>query len=151
MSIIRTTYFPQLVEHDKAIELYHHLKDNVDWQDGIKSKQGNTRKASSFELGIDDKFDQVVLNALFNIGNVNIYGIYLNYYRNGEDWTPNHSHPGMKQFIISLGATRQLTMGKKVYPMNNGDCMIFGSSVHGVPKDPQCITGRISIALFLEK
>jgi len=105
------------------------------------------------QLGMDAVIDNCIIESLAKMGvtSSGVYGIYLNYYRNGEDWTPNHSHPGMKQVVISLGATRLLTMGKSSYAMNNGDAIVFGSGIHGVPKDPTCTTGRISIALFLEK
>jgi len=103
--------------------------------------------------GMDPILDNCIIKVLSTINNTQsqIYGIYLNYYRNGEDWTPNHSHPGMKQIVISLGADRILTMASNRYNMSNGDVIVFGSSIHGVPKDPNCKTGRISIAMFLEK
>lgn len=76
-------------------------------------------------------------------------GVYLNYYRNGEMWTPNHSRPGTHQLVISLGATRTLEVTKKKIPMKNGDAILFGSATHGVPKEPEITTGRISIATFM--
>jgi len=39
-------------------------------------------------------------------------------------------------------------VGKKNYTLSNGDMCVFGSSVHGVPKDSST-QGRISIALFI--
>jgi len=33
--------------------------------------------------------------------------------------------------------------------MGNGDAIIFGSAIHGVPKDSNCKAGRISIAVFM--
>ena len=72
----------------------------------------------------------------------------MNYYLNGEHYTPNHSHPKMIQVIISLGTTRILNIGKKEYKSSNGDVFIFGSSIHGVPKQLEIKDGRISIALF---
>jgi len=41
--------------------------------------------------------------------NAVLHGIYLNYYQNGRDWTPNHSHKDMRQVIISLGASLYFT------------------------------------------
>jgi hypothetical protein len=78
-----------------------------------------------------------------------ILGVYINYYRDGNDWTPNHSHPKQVQLIISLGATRTLTIGKKDYLMESGDVAIFGSSIHGIRKEPEVKEGRISIATFM--
>lgn len=77
-----------------------------------------------------------------------IDGIYLNYYRDGNDWAPSHSHPGETQLIISLGATRSLKIGTKTYEIGNGDVIVFGSSSHSIIQDPSITEGRISIATF---
>src|SRR6185437_2683573 len=55
---------------------------------------------------------------------------------------------GQIQCVISLGTTRILKVGKKNYQMGNGDIIFFGSSSHGVLKEPGITTGRISIATF---
>lgn len=148
-----TKYHPQLLSEDYAQSLFLYFQDNITWDDGIKSKDGFTRKAKAMTIGMDRALDTVILDVInkLNIDSAAIYGIYLNYYRNGNDYTPNHSHPGMRQVVISLGTTRTLSLGKNMYNMNNGDVIIFGSSIHGVPKDNNCINGRISIALFLSK
>lgn len=77
-----------------------------------------------------------------------IHGIYLNFYENGTHYSPNHSHKGTHQLVISLGETRTLKVANKDYVMDNGDAIIFGSSIHGVPKD-NTVNGRISIATFM--
>ena len=151
---IMTKYYPKLIDGDRSIAIYEYLKDNIDWVDGVRSKNGFTRKACPMTLGDDDVVDSIIRETvqLLGMNDVGVHGIYLNYYRDGNDYTPNHTHPGMKQVIISLGTNRTLTMGKdSSYPMGNGDVIIFGSSSHGVPKDPNCKEGRIAIALFLQK
>lgn len=152
--IIYTKYHPGLLTIDHATALYEYFKDNIAWEDGIKSRvHGFTRKAKPMQLGMDPVLDATITTVLteMKIYRTGIYGVYLNYYRDGNDFTPNHSHPGMKQIVISLGASRQLTMGSSSYEMKNGDVIIFGSAIHGIPKEPRCKEGRISIALFLEK
>lgn len=147
-------YYPSLLTFDHAIALYEYFKDNIAWEDGIRSRiHGFTRKARPMQLGMDPVLDTTITTVLtmMKIHQAGVYGVYLNYYRNGDDFTPNHSHPGMKQVVISLGASRRLTMGASGYDMRNGDVIVFGSATHGVPKDPQCKEGRISIALFLEQ
>ena len=64
-------------------------------------------------------------------------------------WTPNHSHKDTHQLVVSLGVTRTLQVGEKKYSMVNGSAIIFGSSIHGVPKDETVTGGRISIATFM--
>jgi hypothetical protein len=78
--------------------------------------------------------------------------IYLNYYENGEIWTtdhPNHSHSGTHQLVISLGCPRTLQVTKKDYRMENGDAILFGSAIHGVPKEVNVKEERIGIATFM--
>jgi hypothetical protein len=42
-------------------------------------------------------------------------------------------------------------VGKKDYSMKSGDAILFGSSIHGIPQNPDIINGRISIAIFIKK
>lgn len=162
-----TTYKTNVLDNIYAQELYKKIRDTIEWNDGIYSrKNGFTRLAH----GIDpvDLLDQnntkeyqeiykeifnVILEAIvcFNLSTkpLCIGDIYLNYYRNGNDYTPNHSHPKSKQLVISLGAKRKLEIGRKSIEMENGSAILFGSSVHGVPKDLNVTEGRISIAVFL--
>ena len=153
MSQVATTYYPKIINEDKASAMFYYFQENIEWIDGIRSKNGFTRKAKPMNIGMDEILDSIIAEALLKIGITQaiVYGIYLNYYRNGEDYTHNHSHPGQKQVIISLGASRVLTMGKRSFVMNNGDVIVFGSAIHGIPKDPNCQQGRISIAMFLAK
>jgi hypothetical protein len=154
MARVYTQYYPNLLTADHATALFEYLKDNIEWENGIMSRvHGFTRKAKPMQLGMDQVLDSTIAAVFEKMGidSAGIYGVYLNYYRDGNDFTPAHSHPGLKQIVISLGATRTLTMGSSSYEMKNGDVIIFGSSIHGVPKDPECKDGRISIALFLRK
>ena len=121
-----------MLDCDTSTALYHHLLYNINWIDGIPSKNSFTRKVMN-EL----KLENIIL------------GVYLNYYVDGKMWTPNYSHPKQKQIIISLGTTRKLFIAKKQYNSANGDVIIFGSSIHGVQKEPEITGGRISIAIFM--
>ena len=148
----QTTYREKVIEKDLADYVYNYLKDEIAWESGIPSRKGPTRLAKALFPGENELVDQVVSAALKEIGSKYKYfmrGIYLNYYANGDMWTPNHNHPGTHQLVVSLGGTRCLQVAKKNYFMSNGSAIIFGSATHGVPKDPQA-EGRISIAVFLE-
>jgi hypothetical protein len=150
----KTIFIEDAVNPDDAIYLYEKLKNGISWESGIKSKNGFTRKQKM--LMIDDP---LFLNVLECIENTLLFfqekylllGIYLNYYENGKDYTPNHSHKNTQQLIISLGATRTLTLGLKEYKMTNGSAIIFGSTDHGIPKEPEVKFGRISIATFMKR
>lgn len=145
-----TEYQTGILGDLEATSLYEYLKENMQWEEGIRSRKGFTRLAASLEICDDIRVSQAVRTAVSVLGRHNYFinGIYINYYQNGEMWTPNHTHRGTHQLVISLGARRDLVVAKKTYQMENGSAIIFGSSVHGVPKcDVQ--EGRISIAVFL--
>ena len=151
-----TTHRSQFFTAEESTELYNKLKSRLVWQDGIYSSKARciTRKAHAMDA-IPESIEEAeihsfIARAFTAIGiNKGITGIYVNYYRNGNDWAPAHSHPGHTQLIISLGAERQLKVGKKTYSMKNGDIVTFGSSIHEVIRDPTITEGRISIAVFI--
>lgn len=147
-----TTFKNNVLDNDISNYLFQDLKTSINWQAGIKSKKGFTRKA--YVVSCNDKlfqelipYVQECLNKLTKQSYA-ILGLYLNFYENGEMYTPNHCHKGTHQLVISLGNTRTLIVGKKEYIMNNGDAILFGSTIHGVPKEKTNL-GRISIATFM--
>ncbi len=148
----KTIFQPQVIDPDLATGIFHSLKEGIQWEEGIRSRKGFTRKAKAIQLEDYPELNSLVLNVLANMTDRQylMLGAYLNYYEDGVMYTPNHSHQGTSQLIISLGATRTLTLGKKNYPMNSGDAILFGSTVHGVPREPLVTEGRISIATFMK-
>lgn len=151
VSRVSTKVYKSVLCSDTATFAYEYLRDTIQWEAGIKSKHGATRLAKAVDPMEDEVLAQIVDAALTKSGmELRIYSAYLNYYRDGSMYTPNHSHPGTIQIIISLGQTRTLTIGKKSYAIENGDVAIFGGSVHGVPKD-KSTEGRISVALFAQR
>ncbi len=154
--ICGTKYLENLIDDETASNLYKQLYEGIQWEDGIKSKKGFTRKAKAMTM--EDDEIQIAVPYIFeaiqklkpaDVKEYLILGIYLNLYEDGEMYTPMHSHPKQHQIVISLGTDRTLKVGKKDYKMKNGSVIIFGSSSHGVPKDPQETKGRISIATFM--
>lgn len=147
-----TLYCQQAVDANLATGLLEILKNDIQWEDGVRSRYGFTRKAKAIDIEEFPQLHILISNVLKKMTSQNyaIYGVYLNYYENGRMYTPNHSHKGTQQLVISLGAARTLNLGKRSYHMQNGDAIIFGSSVHGVPKEPQVTEGRISIATFMQ-
>lgn len=145
----KTVLYKSIIDKELAKFFYSELKENIQWVDGVRSKKGFTRKAKPLNFGDNGIVDNIIVMVMSRIGvdNLSILGLYLNYYRDGNDWTPNHTHKKTKQLVISLGETRILTMNKKEYKIESGDVIVFGSSVHGVPKD-NSTNGRISIATF---
>lgn len=148
---LKTQIIQSALEYKRSIDLFEFLENTIEWEEGIRSKTGFTRLAKSINLEDYPKLTDIINTVItkFNISNnYLIYGVYLNYYKNGDMWTPNHTHPKTHQLIISLGETRKLIVGKKEIEMNSGDAVLFGSSIHGVPKEVNK-KGRISIATFM--
>ncbi len=147
-------HIPKLIDDCEGYDLYFSLSETIPWQDGIKTRYGGfTRKGYSLQncenKGVDNAINTVMLN--FGIKDVEVMGVYLNFYKNGEYYCPNHSHKDSRQIIISLGVTRKLIIDKQSYLLSNGDAILFGSEYHSVPKEPNLMEGRISIAIFLTK
>jgi hypothetical protein len=152
----RTLIAKNALLEKEANNLYAQLVD-LSWKEGIRSRSGFTRLAH--QLDTESKQGQMILNIVKDVllqmktqdsklPNYAVYGVYINFYRDGNMYTPSHSHKGTHQLVISLGATRTLNIAKKAISMETGDAVLFGSSVHGVPKEP-CNGGRISIATFM--
>lgn len=144
----RTIYLPSLLSKENADELFTYLYYHIVWEVGIK----NTRRAKALGLDEEPIVTSVVFNVLYllDINPQRVLGLYLNLYRDGNDYTPSHSHRGTDQLIISLGGARTLNVGRKSFVMSSGDVIYFGASAHGVPKEENA-QPRISIAVFLAK
>ena len=155
----KTQIYKQIIDEETATSVFDFLLNNGQWEDGIYSKRLKrvTRKAYSPDLNnMDSTVDLMIMDLLiqcFNKLNLTekylISDIYVNYYRNGQDSAPSHSHPGQTQLVLSLGTTRTLIVGNKHYNVENGDVIIFGSSTHQVPQELHITTPRISIATFM--
>ena len=147
---IKIEYIPDVINRNEAKALYKYLKFNIDWQDGVYSRTGQTRLSAGVNPLKHKRLLAVIVQTLaeFPEYDFTLHQVYLNYYRDGNDSTPSHKHPNTCQIIISLGACRTLKIATKEYEMTNGSVAIFGPSLHSVPKQPKCKRGRISIALF---
>ena len=154
---LSTQFFPQVFTKEEAKNIYQYIHDEIKWEKGIYSQHSKqtTRLAKSLSFEDNDLIKWAVVEAIKRMKIVNfiIYGLYLNYYRDGNDFAPSHSHKDTTQLILSFnedGGDRTLKIASKSYPLNNGDCIIFGSSQHGVPKETNK-KGRISIAIFMKE
>jgi len=148
----KTVYRENVIDDEVATYLFTHLRDDVKWEDGIRSRNGFTRKAKPIGSGDELFFEllpyvDVAIEKL-TLQKYTVLGLYLNYYETGDMYTPNHSHKGTHQLVISLGAPRILKVGNQNFNMQNGSAIIFGGSVHGVPKS-DTTNSRISIATFM--
>ncbi len=144
---MKTIHIKQALDNDTASAYFDFLNTNLEWEDGIKK----TRKAKAINIVEYPEIQHLVLSLMDKhspIKNMTLLGIYVNLYRDGNDWAPSHRHLGQMQFIISLGQTRALKVGTKTYDMDHGDLCIFGSASHSLLKDPSITKPRISLAVF---
>lgn len=151
--MIRTQHYSKLLDEQETKNFMIWSAQNLVFTEGPKSrKQGSTRLATAIMPGEYEEVDELVGKVLSLLPDYKdgreLRSMYLNLYRDGEDFTPNHSHPKQRQIIISFGATRTLLVGKKEYKVEDGDVVVFGGSVHGVPKERQIKEARFSLALF---
>src|SRR5438874_7438317 len=98
-SQVRTIYRKGVISTDIASAAYFHLRDNIQWIEGVRSKHGFTRLARPVAYGKNAVVDYLIQLALGE-ETINISCIYINYYKDGSHWCPNHTHPGTKQTII---------------------------------------------------
>jgi len=152
--VIRTKQIKNSIEENEAMTLYYTLESEISWEESIRSRIGGYTREGKI-ITRHDPYYTILCSyvtkclELYSQDSLELVGIYLNYYKDGQTWCPNHIHKGTTQLIISLGAKRVLRVGKKDYTMENGDTILFGSSIHGIQKDPDIKEGRISIAAFL--
>lgn len=150
----KTKIIKSCIDKEIASYYFNKYKDEIKWHDGIRSRNGFTRKAymvdSENDIELHLELLQMVQTCIQKMTKTKYFirGIYLNYYEDGNMYTPSHTHPGSHQLVISLGGKRTLTLGKKNIEMENGDAIIFGSTTHGVPKEKNT-EPRISIATFM--
>jgi hypothetical protein len=157
MSKCKTQVLEGAVDSTTTKVLFEYLKHNVEWVESIKSRKnrtngGFTRLGCSIDLAEHPDILEVIKSTIakFNKGiNYVIQGVYLNWYKDGNMWSPNHTHTGVHSLVISLGATRNFVLGKKTVPVKDGDAVIFGTALHGIPVQSEVTEDRISIAVFL--
>eukprot|EP00928_Gymnodinium_smaydae_P063260 TRINITY_DN46901_c0_g1_i1.p1 TRINITY_DN46901_c0_g1~~TRINITY_DN46901_c0_g1_i1.p1 ORF type:complete len:649 (-),score=41.72 TRINITY_DN46901_c0_g1_i1:166-2019(-) len=73
--------------------------------------------------------------------------VVLNLYTDGEQQLNSHRHD-FWTCLISLGAPRVLLVDNRPLVMEDGDMVVFGTQMHGVPRMTNVSQGRISLVIF---
>lgn len=73
--------------------------------------------------------------------------LLVNRYKDGGDEVKPHIHC-CRQICLSLGAERELKVGREVHTMRSGDIMPLDGEVHSVPAARDLTKPRVSICLF---
>ncbi|KAG8344553.1 hypothetical protein ERJ75_000828200 [Trypanosoma vivax] len=173
-------YIPRFVCDEADMSLYRKLKEELVAATGAQmSKEGGLIEWSRHQIfenptDISNTFNAII-DMLAEYFDVDVYATRLNYYRDGQQWKPQHhdSHaygtakgaggnqPEREDFTVgvTLGATRSLLFVHEAsghqfdFPQRNGDCFAFTSEInstftHGVPRVNAPIGDRFSIILW---
>jgi len=73
--------------------------------------------------------------------------VVLNLYTDGGQQLNSHRHD-FWTCLVSLGAPRVLLVDNRPQVMEDGDMIVFGTQMHGVPPMPAVAAGRISLVVF---
>ena len=149
--------YKKFISNELSINYLNLIRDSSPWSEGIKSRNGISRLQCQYHI-LPDYIKEIILdlvNEAFTQLNftrdenngIGIDSIYLNYYRDGNDFCPKHQHLGTKQLLISLGSERNLYINNKVYKLESGSVIIFGEEFHQIKKEEN-IGERISIVVF---
>lgn len=147
-------------------QLFELLKNNINWVDPSRSIAKHRLSYNFFNLLLEneelfrtleseilpimEKCLNVIIKHYKFTGKIGIAGVFLNYQRDGNDYTPSHIHKDTAQFVLAVGKKRKLFVNKKNYLSGEGSLTFFGSSPHGVEKEKDEKGERISIAVFLQ-
>ncbi|GAH02718.1 unnamed protein product [marine sediment metagenome] len=151
-----------------STDVYERLKTEVNWVPKIWNGKPLPRLCchSVQNTSIGNDIANWLINTCKNSLNVNIEisDIFGNYYRDGNDYLPDHSDQ-YNEWIISLsfGTTRLFRFRnietRKIetpkFYLKSGDIMIFSPAMnythkHGIPKQKQIQEGRINLTVFVK-
>lgn len=141
------------------------LITNIPWRE-VYWKTGTKLPRLVSSMTVEELIDYVpeVIAIIDNVTNVigPVISCWLNYYRDGNDYTPYHKddYEGVRILNISFGGVRRFSYkpcngGETVsYDMSNGDCIMFDNEfnqhyMHSVTKTKKQCSPRVSIVLFL--
>lgn len=145
--------------------LFETLVDSLDWKQGKVTyrdeltnelvlrfdEQGRSipakRMVSDYRKGIAP-LDALLQKAFFEASIRDPQArVVLNLYTDGTKQLNAHRHDYWT-CLISLGAPRILSVDHQPVLLEDGDMIVFGTQMHGVPAMPDITGGRISVVIF---
>lgn len=144
--------YKKFISNESSLNYLNLIRDSSSWSEGIKSRKGVSRLQCPYHI-LPDYIQEIILELVndaftqLNYICIGIDSIYLNYYRDGNDFCPKHQHLGTKQLLISLGSERNLYIGNKLYKLESGSVITFGEEYHYIKKEEN-MGERISIVVF---
>jgi alkylated DNA repair dioxygenase AlkB len=172
----RITYTPGFVDAATAQAWFAELRHGVSWKDGRRMMYDREvdmpRLTGHFRLDASsDSTPEAILAAARRVTDhtgVPFNSVGLNLYRDGRDSVaPHNDHlselrEGFPIALLSLGATRRMTIRAKAAPrrvihvdLDAGSLLVMEYATqlhytHGVPKTPEAVGERLSLAFRLK-
>ena len=156
------SHTPAFIDEEIANELLELLKKNIQWEKFQLSP--NSRLVSRWQGSNSEHLNcliegfTVLIQQRFQ---TNVKGIFLNWYKDGSDYCPYHSHRyGANVYTISLGGTRDLLIKQngrgtraEKFTLKSGDLYFMSNKMqsihkHSIPKRKKVNSERISVVFF---
>ena len=162
-------YHPQVMQAKQAAALFTRLLSTIEWKSerrmmydrevDVPRLGSSVRAPDAASFGLDE-----ALGIAQDVTGASFTGIGLNYYRDGHDSVAPHNDtlrellPGAPIALLSLGATRRMTIRSKSMPRHILDLDLDAGSLlvmshasqftydHGIPKTASKVGPRISLA-----
>lgn len=153
-------YYPKIYD----LPIINELINNIPWREVYwKTNSKLPRLVASLPV---EELLEYVPELISIVENVSIIGkilsCWLNYYRDGNDYTPYHKDSYQCTVLnISFGGVRKFSYkpsnggNAQSYDMSNGDCIMFDQEfndhyVHTLTKTKKQCQPRVSLVLFVE-
>ncbi len=153
-------HIPKYLSDEQATDYFHMLEEHLPWQTVQWSTGRNLpRLVCSYEVGSLVSLDQLI-ELIEKAFNVSVEGVWCNFYRDGNDYTPPHKDSyNTDVYTLSLGGTRNCVFTKdadanrSVYALQSGDILFFDQATnaqykHSIPKSSAVNDPRISVVFF---
>jgi alkylated DNA repair dioxygenase AlkB len=152
-------HFKQVISIEDSNEYMKRLSKDIPWGK-IKWGRGYLPRLVYRVEGDEPAPIKKLITHTEDFFKCSVSGVWCNYYRSGNDYTPPHQD-NYKSHVItySFGGTRRFvcqnlyTKQKKNYILNSGDVFVFSPEFdnlhnHSIPKTKKLVDPRISIVLF---
>ena len=153
-------HIPAYLTAEQATDYFHMLEENLPWQTVKWGATGRNlpRLVCSYERNTCISLEHLI-ELIEKAFNVDVAGVWCNFYRDGNDYTPPHKdNYDADVYTLSLGGTRNCVFTKdsdatrSVYTLASGDILFFDQATnaqykHSIPKSANA-DPRISVVFF---
>jgi 2OG-Fe(II) oxygenase superfamily len=154
-------HIPKYLTDTQASDYFDVLAEFLPWTIAQWGKTGRNlpRLVCSYKPESVDAVEELI-ELIEKAFNVDVTGVWCNYYRSGADYTPPHKdrYGNLDVYTLSLGAARDCVFtkdsdnSKTTYKLQSGDILFFDKEInenykHSIPKRANA-EPRISVVFF---